>query len=338
MAPSENRATIAVIAAEAGVSVPTVSKVLNGRPDVADSTRATVEKVLAKHQYRRRSRGPSTVGPPLLDLCFHEMGSPWALEIIRGVEDAAAAMGVGVVLTELGGRHRPEQTWLDTVLARRPLGVLLVMSGLSAGQRHQLESRSIPFVVIDTEGEPPQDVPTVGSNNWHGGLAATQHLLALGHRRIAMISGPSDVLCSRARVDGYRSAHAEAGVPVDPQLIRWGDFLVEGGYRHACELLALPDPPTAVFAGSDLAALGVLRAAREIGTDVPSELSVVGYDNLPLTEWIWPALTTVDQPLVSMAVTATRMLVSLARGEDVPLRRVDLATELVVRASTAPCP
>lgn len=335
MPATENRPTIALIAAEAGVSVPTVSKVLNGRPDVAEKTRATVEEVLVRHRYRRRSRGPSTSGPPLLDLCFHEMDSPWALEIIRGVEDAAAGLGVGVVLTELGGRHRPEQSWLDTVLARRPLGVLLVMSGLSAGQRHQLESRSIPFVVIDTEGEPPQGVPTVGSNNWHGGLAATQHLLALGHRRIAMISGPEDVLCSRARVDGYRSAHAEAGVPVDPALVRWGDFLVDGGYRHAREMLALPDRPTAVFAGSDLAALGVLRAARELGLHVPSDLSVVGYDNLPLTEWIGPTLTTVDQPLVSMAVTATRMLVSLARGEDVPLLHLDLATELVVRESTA---
>jgi DNA-binding LacI/PurR family transcriptional regulator len=336
MPNAENRATIATIAAEAGVSVPTVSKVLNGRPDVADRTRALVEEVLARHQYRRRTRSPSVSGPPLIDLCFHELGSPWALEIIRGVEGAAAELGVGVVLSELGGKHRPEQAWLDMVLARRPLGVLLVLSGLSAAQRHQLESRSIPFVVIDTEGEPPKDVPTVGSNNWHGGLAATQHLLALGHRRIGIISGPEDVLCSRARVDGYRSAHAEAGVAADPALARWGDFHVEGGYLHGRELLALPDPPTAIFAGSDLQALGVLRAARELGLHIPTDLSVVGYDNLPLTEWIGPTLTTIDQPLVSMAVTATRMVVALARGEALALRRVDLATEIVVRESTAP--
>jgi len=335
MPNGESRATIATIAAEAGVSVPTVSKVLNGRPDVADRTRATVEEVLARHQYRRRTRSPSISGPPLVDLCFHELESPWALEIIRGVEGAAAELGVGVVLSELGGKHRPEQSWLDMILARRPLGVLLVLSGLSAAQRHQLESRSIPFVVIDTEGEPPKGVPTVGSNNWHGGLAATQHLLELGHRRIGIISGPEDVLCSRARVDGYRSAHAEAGVAADPALARWGDFQVGGGYRHGRDLLALPDRPTAIFAGSDLQALGVLRAARELGLHVPTDLSVVGYDNLPLTEWIGPTLTTIDQPLVSMAVTATRMVVALARGEDVPLRRVDLATELVVRESTA---
>src|SRR5690606_39345158 len=103
----------------------------------------------------------------------------------------------------------------------------------------------------DTEGELPKDVPTVGSNNWHGGLAATSHLIELGHRRIAMISGPSDVLCSRARVDGYRSAHDNAGVATDPALVRWGDFSVSAGYEHGLALLSLPERPTAIFAGSD---------------------------------------------------------------------------------------
>ncbi len=328
------RATIGVIAAEAGVSVPTVSKVLNGRPDVSDRTRAKVEEVLARHSYRRRSRGPTPSGPPLIDLCFHELGNVWGLEIIRGVESAAAELGVGVVLTELGGRHRPEQSWLDTVLARRPLGVLLVLSSLSPAQRHQLESRSIPFVVIDTEGEPPKDVPTVGSTNWNGGFAATQHLIQLGHRRIGMISGPDDILCSRARVDGFRSAHAEVGLTPDPELVRWGNFDANGGYKHGRDLLSLPERPTAIFAGSDVQALGVMRAARELGLNVPLDLSVVGYDNLPLTNWV--GMTTIDQPLQAMARTATTMLVALARGEEPPLRRVDLSTELVVRESTAP--
>lgn len=331
---TSGRATIGLIAREAGVSVPTVSKVLNGRPDVSASTRERVEGVLARHSYRRRGHGPTRSGPPLIELCFHELGNAWGLEIIRGVERAAAELGVGVVLTELGGKHRPEQEWLDSVLARRPLGVLLVMSSLSAAQRHQLESRSIPFVVIDTEGEPPKDVPTVGSNNWNGGYAATQHLLALGHRRIGMISGPDDVLCSRARVDGYRSAHAEANVPHDPELVRWGNFDADLGYVHGLDLLRLPERPTAIFSGSDVQALGVLRAARELHLRVPEDVSVVGYDNVPLTEWF--GLTTIEQPLQAMSRTATQMLVALARGEEPPLRRVDLATSLVVRESTAP--
>ena len=180
-------------------------------------------------------------------------------------------------------------------------------------------------------------MPTVGSNNWNGGLLATRHLLELGHRRIAVISGPADVLCSRARVAGFRSAHDEAGIAVDPRAGALRQFLrPEPGYAHALQLLHRPDRPTAIFAGSDMQAMGVLRAARQLGLECPSDLSVVGYDNLPMAAWIGPALTT-DQPAVrDMAGTATRMLLDLARGVELPTSRIDLVTELVVRESTAP--
>lgn len=319
------------------MSVPTVSKVLNGRPGVAADTRARVEQLLERHEFRRRNRGPGQRSR-LIDLAFHRLDSAWSLEIIRGVEAGAAAAGAGVVLSEFGGERRPGQAWLDAVLARRPLGVILVLSSLDLGQRHQLESRSIPHVLVDTAGELPAGVPVVGSNNWNGALLATRHLLDLGHRRIAVISGPQDVLCSRARVDGFRSAHADAGVEVDPSLVRFGTFEVEGGYRYGYELLSRPDRPTAIFAGSDLQALGVLRAARDLRLEVPRDVSVVGYDNLPLMQWITPSLTTVDQPLHEMARAATRIVVALGRGEAPPPLRVELATDLVVRESTAPPP
>ncbi len=328
-------ATIALIAAEAGVSVPTVSKVLNGRTDVAAATRARVEEVIDRHQYRRR-RARSQTGPGLLDLVFHELDAGWAVQIIQGVESVAGPERMGVVLSELGGAHRPRQEWLDDVLARRPRGVILVLSDLDPAQRRQLETRSIPFVVVDTAGEQPAGVPTVGSANWAGGLAATRHLLGLGHRKIAVISGPVDVLCSRARIDGYRTALDEAGIAVDPSLVRYGDFFVGGGYTHGLDLLDRPDRPTAIFAGSDFQALGVMRAARELHLRIPEDLSIVGYDDLPVTEWIGPPLTTIHQPLQEMAATATRMVLALARGEVPANPRIDLATELVVRESTAP--
>jgi LacI family transcriptional regulator len=148
------------------------------------------------------------------------------------VERVAGQHRLAVVLSELGGSHRPRQQWLDEVLQRRPRGVILVQSELAPEQRRQLESRSIPYVMVDTAGERLAGVPTVGSANWDGGLAATRHLLDLGHRRIAVITGPADVLCSRARVDGYRSALEEAGVELDQSLIRYGDFYVGGGYDH----------------------------------------------------------------------------------------------------------
>lgn len=331
------RTTIAEIAQELGVSVPTVSKVLNGRGDVAPETRSRVDEALTRHNYRRRNTA-TTRTAPLVDLVFHNMDNLWAHEIMMGVEQVAAANQIGVVVSELHGAHRPPQQWIDAVMARRPLGVILALSTLEDRQRDQLLARSIPFVVVDTHGQPPEGVPTVGSTNWNGGLAATRHLLELGHRRIGVISGPRDVLCSRARVDGYRSAHDEAGITRDPALVRWGDFAAEGGYRHGRALLELDDPPTAIFAGSDYQALGVRRAAREKGLRTPEDLSLVGYDNLPITEWLNPPLTTVRQPLRDMAALATQMVLSLAGGRQPASTRVDLATELVIRESTGPAP
>jgi DNA-binding LacI/PurR family transcriptional regulator len=328
-------ATIATIAHEVGVSTATVSKVLNGRYDVAAETRARVEASLERHRYRRRNkRQPSGAGQ--VDLVFHELDSAWAIEIIRGVEAVTAARRIGLTLSHLNATHRPSQQWLDNVLARRPLGVLLVMASLAPAQQQQLHRQQIPHVVIDTDSATAAQAPTVGSNNYSGGLLATRHLIELGHRRIAIISGPQDVLCSQARVAGYRSAHDEAGLPVDPDLLRFGTFHVDAGYEHAMGLLlARAGRPTAIFAGSDMQAMGVLRAARQLGLSVPEDLSVIGYDNLPLAAWTSPALTTVNQPLRDMAGAATRMLLDLARGAGTPTSRIDLVTELVVRESTA---
>lgn len=327
-------ATLAEIAQEAGVSAPTVSKVLNGRADVAPATRERVEELLHRHGYRRRGGGrPAS---PLLELVFHELESAWAVEVIRGVENAVREEGLSIVLSESAGRLSPGQSWVDGVLARRPTGVVLVLSDLNRSQRDQLAGRGIPFVVMDPAGDPGQDVPAVGTTNWDGGLAATRHLLDLGHRRIGLIGGPARMMCSRARADGYRAALDMAGIPYDPALVREGDFHHESGRRVGLELLALPDPPTAVFAGNDLQALGLYEAARELGLRVPEELSVVGFDDLPLARWVGPPLTTVRQPLTEMAETAARMVIDLARGVRPGTLRVDLATSLVERSSTAP--
>jgi len=326
--------TIARIAEEAGVSIPTVSKVINGRSDVAVDTRERVEAIIRKHGYQRPDKGLSRSN--ILELIFHELESAWALEIIRGVEQVARENQMAVVLSELQGRHTPGRGWIESVLTRRPTGIISVFSDLSAAQRSKLETRGIPFVVVDPAGEPSQDTPSIGATNWSGGLAATRHLLELGHRRIAVISGPDEVLCSRARVDGYRAAVETAGLRVDPALVRHGDFHVEGGYEQGRRLLAMADPPTAIFAGSDLQALGVYEAAREAGLRIPEDLSVVGFDDLPVARWVGPPLTTVRQPLLEMAAAGARLALDLARGEQPAHRRVELATSLVVRQSTCP--
>lgn len=328
------RVTLAAIAAEAGVSLATVSKVLNGRTDVAPATRARLEEHLARHGYTRR--GSASRRNDVVELVFHELEPSWSMEVIEGVEDVAHAAGLSVILTVSGDRHAPSADWIDGVLRRRPVGVVLVFSDLPEGFREKLRARGIPFVIVDPAGDPSPDVPSVGSANWSGGLMATRHLIELGHRRIAAITGPEDMMCSLARVDGYRSAMNAAGLPIDPTLIRFGDFHPTGGERHARDLLDLPDPPTAIFAGSDLQALGAIAAGAAAGLRVPDDLSVVGYDDIALARWMSPQLTTVHQPLRRMGEEATRLALRLADGAAPETLRMDLATHLVVRGSTAP--
>ncbi|MFH7337955.1 LacI family DNA-binding transcriptional regulator [Streptomyces hygroscopicus] len=330
-------ATLAEIAREAGVSAPTVSKVLNGRADVAPSTRTRVEELLRAHGYRRRRAEASR--SPLIDLVFHELESAWAMEVIRGVENVAQSAGLSVVLSESAGRLTPGRSWADQVAARRPHGVVLVLSELDGAQQALLTSRSIPFVVVDPAGDPGPDVPSIGATNWQGGLAATRHLVELGHTRIGAISGPSRMMCSRARIDGYRAALETAGLPVDPSLVVAGDFHHDAGYRLGMELLRRPDRPTAVFAGNDLQAVGLYEAARELGLRIPEDLSVVGFDDLPVARWVGPPLTTVRQPLTEMAEAAARLVLELGSApEERAATRLELATSLVVRSSTAePC-
>lgn len=329
------RVTLAAVAAEAGVSLATISKVLNGRPDVAAATRERVEALLSARGYERRVGANGSRGE-LIELVFHELQDVWSMEIIAGVESVAQQHGLSLVLTASGTRHAPDPEWIEGAMRRRPVGVVLVFSDLAPRYRAQLAARSIPFVIIDPAGDPSPDVASVGSANWSGGLQATRHLIELGHQRIAAITGPDDMMCSLARLDGYRSAMNAAGLTIDPAWIRYGDFHVDGGRERAMELLMLPEPPTAVFAGSDLQAMGVYEAARGLGIRVPEELSVVGYDDIKVAEWVSPRLTTVHQPLGRMGAEAARIVIAMAKQPPSTTPRIDLATHLVVRESTAP--
>lgn len=326
------RVTLATIAAETGVSVTTISKVLNGRGDVAAATRARVEEQLQRRGYARRGASRSD----FVEIVLHELDTNWSLEVIEGARQVAAESGLTISLSVSGDRHAPSPEWITDVLRRRPAAVVLIFAGLPPAGRRKLTARGIPFVILDPAGDPAPDVPAIGSANWQGGLLATRHLTELGHRAIATIAGPEDVLASLARLDGYRSAMRSAGAPIDPAWIRYGDFREESGELHAMALLALAQPPTAIFAASDLQAVGVLRAAARTGFDVPRDLSVVGYDDIPLARLTTPALTTIHQPLRRMAEEATRLVLKIRSGATVDVTRIDLATSLVVRASTAP--
>jgi LacI family transcriptional regulator len=331
------RVTITAIAREAGVSVPTVSRVLNGRSDVAPSTRERVEELLRTHGYRRRATR-TRVSSSLIDLVFNDLDSPWAVEIIRGVEDVAHAAGVGTVVSAIHRRSTSARQWLQNLRTRATDGVIFVTSDLTPPLHAELRRLNIPMVVVDPAGVPAIDVPTIGATNWAGGLAATEHLLSLGHRRIGFISGPKRLLCSRARLDGYRAGLEAAGMELLEELIHPGDFYHESGYAGAAALLARPNPPTAIFAASDQMAFGAYEAVRRLGLRVPDDVSVIGFDDLPEAKWASPPLTTIRQPLAEMGLLAARTVLRLAQGEEIETPRVELATELVVRHSTAPLP
>ncbi len=335
MATDRPVVTISAIAAAAGVSAPTVSRVLNGRGDVAPATRERVEALLRDHGYRRRgTAAKQSVG--LVDLVFNDLDSPWAVELIRGVEDAAHAAGSGTVVSAIHREARSTRLWLDNVRSRASDGVILVTTDLDPALQDELRALGLPRVVVDPAGVPALDAPTIGATNWAGGLSATEHLIRLGHRRIGFVAGRPELWCSRARLDGYRAGLETAGLSVDPELVVPGEFDYESGFRAGERLLAAAEPPTAVFAASDQMALGVYEALRRRGLRVPDDVSVVGFDDLPEARWSSPPLTTVRQPMTEMGKLAVRMLLRLVRGEEVDTPRVELATELVVRDSTAP--
>ncbi|AYY14032.1 LacI family transcriptional regulator [Actinobacteria bacterium YIM 96077] len=334
-ASAERRVTISAIAHEAGVSVPTVSRVVNGRSDVAPETRQRVEELLRRHGYQRRtSRTRSTAR--LIDLVFNDLDSPWAVEIIRGVEDAAHAAGVGTVVSAIHRSTEPARQWLQNLRARASDGVILVNSTLDPRIQDELRRLNVPMVVVDPAGGPTLDAPTIGATNWAGGLSAVEHLLELGHQRIGFITGPRNRLCSRARLDGYRAALESAHLELAGDLTWEGDFYHESGYDGAAALLARPERPTAIAASSDQMAVGAYEAVRVQGLRVPDDVSIVGFDDLPEVRWASPPLTTVRQPLTEMGAVAARTVLRLAAGEHVETPRLELATTLITRESTAP--
>ncbi len=332
-----NRTTLSTVAAAAGVSLATVSKVLNDRADVSAETRARVQRLLVQYEYVPPGRpqvGRFTGGRPLIDLVFTVLDSPYSVEILRGVTSSPMDVVVSSMLNPSDSRP-----WSTGLVSAGRLGAIIVASELTSLDQRILADAHVPYVLIDPAAQlPGPDVATVGATNWAGGLSAARHLLELGHRRIAVVSGPPAMLCSRARIDGYRAALESAGVEVDPALIRSGNFHHIGGYQAARAFFELDDPPTAIFAGSDEQAFGVAEAARVTGRRIPEDLSIVGFDDLPMSRWVSPPLTTIRQPLAEMGRTAAEMLLTMIDRREPFGRQVELATELIVRSSTAPPP
>ena len=331
-----SRPTISDVAAAAGVSVPTVSKVLNGRTHVAPATRRKVQQAAAQLNYTKR---PSASGQPgLLQIVVNNLDSQWVLEVLDGTETAAARLGYSVIYTRADNTSADAWRKLREPSVSRLSGVILLAPRRGSTLIDTLQMLGIPAVAIDPDSTEGLAITSVASASFTGALAAVEHLLKLGHQRIAMITG-SDHPSSHghARYAAYVAALHGAGITVDPELVRGGTFAPESGKQKALELLALPEPPTAIFAASDTLAAGILNAAAERGISVPDQLSIVGFDDIAHSSHTSPPLTTVRQPLAQLAAMAVGILAE-QRGTSMTASptALEIATELVVRASTAP--
>jgi LacI family transcriptional regulator len=352
------RITIRQVAELAGVSISTVSRALNGQSDVSEETRHTIEEVARRHGYGTRRVASATlprsvpVAPVrpargrseptaeslngLVGVTTTTSGTAYFSTILTGITEALAEQGMWAVVCPTRQEHDREVSALHRLMRSDVAGALLLLPEESADELRRLKEAGLIFVVVDPLHDLGPDIPVVSAANASGAYQATTHLLGLGHRRIGVITGRRDGSATRSRLQGHYAALAEAGVMPDPGLEAEADFLVPGGAAAAARLLALADPPTAIFAFNDLMAVGALQAARARGLHLPEDLSVVGFDDTPEAEAAYPGLTTVQQPLKELGRMAVNLLVRLFddhRGEP---PRVELATRLVVRASTAP--
>lgn len=340
-ASGSRRTTLHAVASVAGVSIATVSKVINGRSGVGASTRSRVEAAIDELGYvslgeRQSSLHASREMSVELVVDPRDVTNPYLSTFLGGAMATASELKVALVLRSIDDTvERAPVSWAQDLARAGRAGVIEVTNAYSAQRERALIRAGLPMVLVDPIDVPRTSTPSIGATNWAGAYAATQHLLELGHRRVRYIGGPPGARCDTVRAHGWAAAMTEWGLPADVSAVPRHSYTFEHGLRAATDLLAGPDRPTAIFAGSDASATGVLEAARRLGLGVPSDLSVVGFDDTLLAQMSAPPLTTVHQPIADIGRAAVSTVVRLARGDLLSTKRVEMSTHLVVRDSTA---
>lgn len=336
--PVSRAPTLRDVARVAGVSVPTVSKVLNGRGDVSPETRERVQEATALVGYRRVPSAvvDALIADQLVDLVLPAVGDSWASALIDGVERVAAASGLDLVIIMVRNGDRERRSWVDRLVDHRSRGALVAVEQPTAAQRRLLERARVPFVLIDPAGTPDRLTPSVGASNWAGGHDAANLLVDHGHSSFAVIAGDRHSLNCRERAGGFIAGVRERLPDAHPQVVH-GGWLMEATAQVTEYLLTQPHRPTAIFACNDNMALGVYAAARSLGLSIPGDLSVIGFDDVMEARLASPPLTTVRQPIAEIGAAALRSLLDLRSGHPLS-RRLELATELILRESVSSAP
>jgi LacI family transcriptional regulator len=326
--------TIFDVAREAGVSYGTVSRVLNNRDHVKPETREAVIQAMRRLGFVANSQARSLAGGPsqVIGLLVHSLSTSYIGEIVRGIDFELEAANYDLMLYTTHRRKMKESAYVATLTRGLADGLLLVLPRNAEDYLRRLRAREFPYILIDHQGNGDYE-RSVGATNWQGAHDATHYLITLGHRRIGFVTGALDLGCAVERLAGYHAALDQQGIPPDPALVYTGDFFQPSGYAAGLALLALPEPPTAIFASNDEMAFGVMAAARSRALRIPHDLSIVGFDDIPQAATSYPALTTVRQPLEDMGRVATRSLIELIADPQLRVERVALPTALVVRES-----
>jgi LacI family transcriptional regulator len=333
------RVTIREIAYLAGVSIATVSRVVNGRDDVSTETRDRVMQIIQQHGYitNRSARGLSVGRTGLVGVLVPLVYPAYFSAILGGAAEALSEQNRQIVLSPTGGEHAREVSVLDRLHGLTD-GALIILPEESSQELERLLDGGYRFVVLDPLMPLAERIPSVSAAHTSGADQAMRHLLELGHRRIAQITGPRGWVATEDRRRGYRAALAAAGILPDPALEVESVPEISPGRAAADYLLDLPQPPTAIFAFNDNIAIGAVQSARAHGLHIPDDLSIVGFDDVEHATIVTPALTTVRQPLAEMGRTAVSLLNRLLERQRFETLHVELATRLVVRASTGPVP
>ena len=326
-------ATIVEVARRAGVSKSTVSRVLNGVP-VSAGARLNVETAIKQLNYKpdAQARGLSLRRTNLVGVVVPEIACLFYGEILEGIATSLSETGFEMVLCTTENRRGRELALTTLLWSKRVDGLILVTPRELRHKRLQEIRGRLPIVMVDGAAD---GFNSITVDNFNGGFMATEHLLGLGHTRIGVITGPDTKEC-QDRLRGYQEALAKHGCRYDGGLIRSGDYFFESGRRAMEELLRLDRPPTAVFAASDLMAIGALKVLEERGIAVPNEISVVGFDGLEAGRWTTPTLTTVSQPLRQLGTLGGSRIVELIADREPVVTRIKLDCELVVRRSSGP--
>ncbi|MFH1446166.1 MAG: LacI family DNA-binding transcriptional regulator [Chloroflexota bacterium] len=335
--PILKRVTMKDVAQAAGVSITTVSHVVNATRHVDSTTRARVLEALDNLGYFPNSIASSLRSgkTKIIGLIVPDASNPFFADVSRQIENIGYQQGYSVILCNSDNDPAKQSNYINTLLAKQVDGVIFISAGGAPGDLIHFSERGIPVVVAD------RDVPldladVVLLDNEQAGYDATQHLIELGHTRIACITGPNHLSPSMQRVEGFRRALREHQIPCDPEMILPGDFRFQSGEAVITRLLAYQSPPTAVFVLNDMMAIGAMTAVRKHGFNVPGDISIVGFDDIELASAVTPALTTIAQPMGEIARHTTDLLISRLQGDQEDAKkRIVLSARLVIRDSTA---